>query len=103
MNLPNRRAAKLILLGDLRVRVRVRVRISGENRTRTPTRTLPSLKLDAFALSPVTLAKMALGCVLSSSSHSAQDNQRTGKGVKAGCASLGLAGVGQGRRVNICL
>ena len=50
MNLPNRRAAKLILLGDLCVRVRVRVRISGENRTRTPTRTLPSLKLDAFAL-----------------------------------------------------
>jgi hypothetical protein len=50
MNLPNRCAAKLILLRDLRVRVRVRVRISGENRTRTPTRTLPSLKLDAFAL-----------------------------------------------------
>ena len=48
MNLPNRRAAKLILLGDLRVRVRVRVRISGENRTCTPTRTLPSLKLDAL-------------------------------------------------------
>ena len=48
MNLPNRRAAKLILLGDLRVRVRVR--ISGGRRTRTPTRTLPSLKLDAFAL-----------------------------------------------------